>query len=197
MIKARRSRSNYRRLTFMRRTSLLFILAMCAGPRFAQAAEKNAARPLDFNRDVRPILSENCFQCHGFDEKARQAELRLDQADSAYADHDGTKPVVPGHPEKSELWRRITTDDESEMMPPPDSHRVLKSKQKETLKRWIEQGAPYAKHWSFFPPVKAKIPEVHVVASLRDANSSLGETRLRKWPRNEIDNFILARLEQE
>src|SRR5438477_8066572 len=96
-----------------------------------------AEKKLDFNRDIRPILSENCFQCHGFDEKARQAELRLDQSDSAYAKHDSGKPIVPGHPEKSELWRRITTDDESEMMPPPDSHRHLKPEQKETLKHWI------------------------------------------------------------
>src|SRR3954468_8800647 len=183
----------------MRRISLLLLLAICTGPRFAPAAEKNAARPLDFNRDIRPILSENCFQCHGFDEKARQAELRLDQADSALAKHDDVTPIVPSHPEQSELWRRITSTDESEMMPPPDSHRVLKSEQKETLKRWIEQGAPYAKHWSFIPPVKAAVPDVHVAASLRDVNSSPDSVgiRPRDWPRNEIDNFILARLDAE
>jgi hypothetical protein len=161
----------------MRRIYHLLILVIFTSPRFALAAETN----IDFNRDIRPILSENCFQCHGFDEKARQAELRLDQADSAYADHDGTKPIVPGHPDQSELWRRITTDDESELMPPPDSHRVLKPEQKETLKHWIEQGAPYAKHWSFIPPVKADVPEV--------SN--------KRWPRNEIDSFILARLEAQ
>src|SRR3954467_1696674 len=111
----------------MRRISLLLLLALSTSARFAPAAEKK----LDFNRDIRPILSENCFQCHGFDEKARQAELRLDQADSTLAQHDDVPPIVPSHPEQSELWRRITTDDESEMMPPPDSHRVLKSEQKE------------------------------------------------------------------
>src|SRR5829696_5644317 len=153
---------------------LLVVLTLTAAPRFAHAAEKK----LDFNRDIRPILSENCFQCHGFDEKARQAELRLDTPDSALAKHDDVTPIVPGHPEQSELWRRITTDDESEMMPPPDSHRALKPEQKETLKRWIEQGAPYAKHWSFIAPVKAEVPEVSD----------------KKWPHNEIDNFIAARL---
>src|SRR5262249_27689628 len=154
----------------MRRISLLLLLAVFAGQRFALAAEKNAVKKLDFNRDIRPILSENCFQCHGFDEKARQAGLRLDQADSAYAEHDSGKAIVPHHPDQSELWRRITSTDESEMMPPPDSHRKLKPEQKETLRRWIEQGAPYAKHWSFIAPVKAEVPEVTD----------------KKWPHNEI-----------
>src|SRR3954470_19743001 len=178
----------------MRRISLLLLLALCTGPRFAPAAEKK----LDFNRDIRPILCENCFQCHGFDEKARQAELRLDTPESALVKHDDITPIVPGHPEQSELWRRITSNDESEMMPPPDSHRALKAEQKERLKRWIEQGAPYAKHWSFIPPVKAPVPDIHVGESAAaDSNSRLGETRPPEWPRNEIDNFVLARLEAE
>ena len=162
----------------MRRNLLyLLLLAIGTGPGFALAAEK----PLDFNRDIRPILSENCFQCHGFDEKARQAELRLDVADSAYAKHDSGVTIVPGHPEQSELWRRVTTDDESEMMPPPDSHRELKPRKKPALKLWIEQGAIYAKHWSFIPPVKAALPDVSD----------------KTWPRNEIDNFVLERLDAE
>jgi hypothetical protein len=173
---------------------LIIWLTLAAVAEFALSAE----RKLDFNRDIRPILSENCFQCHGFDEKARQADLRLDSADSAYAKRDDVTAIVPGQPEQSELWRRITSDDEAVMMPPPDSHRQLKSEQIVLLKRWIEQGAPYAKHWSFIPPKKAPLPDVHVGASAAaDADSSLGETRLRDWPRNEIDHFILARLEQE
>jgi hypothetical protein len=177
----------------MRRTILLLLLAVVAGPTFAPAAEKK----LDFNRDVRPILSENCFQCHGFDEKARQADLRLDLAESALAPRDGVPAIVAGHPEKSELWRRISTEEESELMPPPDSHRVLKPEQKDLLKRWIEHGAPYAKHWSFIPPVKGAVPEVHVDESLRDSNSRLGETQPRAWPRDVIDHFILDRLNAE
>jgi hypothetical protein len=173
-------------------------MGILVGPRFAPSAENIAAKKLDFNRDIRPILSENCFQCHGFDEKARQAKLRLDQADSAYAEHDSGKPIVPGHPEQSELWRRITSTDESEMMPPPDSHRALKPAQKETLKLWLEQGAPYAKHWSFIPPAKAPLPDVgEFLRNSHRAGASVGDTRLREWPRNEIDNFILARLAQE
>jgi hypothetical protein len=152
---------------------------------------------LDFNRDIRPILSENCFQCHGFDEKARQAELRLDVGDEALADRDGNPVIVAGHPERSELWRRITSDDAAEKMPPPDSHRVLKPWQKDVLKRWIDEGAVYQKHWSFIPPRKPAVPEVHVVASFRDADASVGDTRPRGWPKNEIDHFILDRLNAE
>ena len=165
----------------MRRTLSLLILALALGSRFAPAAENAPVKPLNFNRDIRPILSENCFQCHGFDEKARQAELRLDTPESALVKHDDITPIVPGHPEQSDLWRRVTSDDESEMMPPPDSHRALKPEQKALLKRWIEQGAKYEKHWSFIPPVKAPLPEVSD----------------KSWPRNEIDNFILERLDAE
>src|SRR3954470_2576157 len=103
----------------MRRILVPLILVLIPDSRFAHAAEKK----LDFNRDIRPILSENCFQCHGFDEKVRQANLRLDQPESAYAEHDSGKSIVPGDLEQSELWRRVTSSDESEMMPPPDSHR--------------------------------------------------------------------------
>jgi hypothetical protein len=161
----------------MQRTSLLVLVALSISCSAAAANE----RKLDFNRDIRPILSENCFQCHGFDEKARQADLRLDIAESALADRDGVPAIVAGHPEKSELWRRISSDDEAELMPPPDSHRVLKPEQKETLRRWIEEGAVYARHWSFIPPVKGTPPEVTD----------------KTWPRNEIDHFVLARLDAE
>jgi hypothetical protein len=105
----------------MRRIALLLLIVIATGLRFA-LAEEIGTRPLDFNRDVRPILSENCFQCHGFDEKARQADLRLDVAESALADRGGGPAVVPGKLDESELWRRITSTDEAEMMPPPDSH---------------------------------------------------------------------------
>ncbi len=161
----------------MQRTILLALLTLGIGSPFALGDEKQ----LDFNRDIRPVLSENCFQCHGFDEQARQADLRLDMAESALADRDGVRPIVPGKPDESEVWRRISSGDEAEMMPPPDSHRVLTAAEKETLKRWIEQGAPYAKHWSFIPPVKAAVPEVSE----------------KTWPRNEIDYFVLARLDAE
>jgi len=161
----------------MSRHYLLSLLTLAALPAFAFADEN----PLDFNRDVRPILSENCFQCHGFDEKSRQADLRLDLAESALADRDGVRAIVPRKPDESEVWRRIASADEAEMMPPPDSRRELTADQKAIIKRWIEQGAPYAKHWSFISPVKAAPPEVAD----------------RNWPRSELDHFVAARLDEK
>ncbi|WP_148075062.1 PSD1 and planctomycete cytochrome C domain-containing protein [Bythopirellula goksoeyrii] len=158
----------------MRILTFLLILLSSQAPSGALVA-------LDFNRDVRPILSENCFACHGFDEGAREADLRLDEAGSALKDRGGYAAIVPRNLEASELWRRINSEDEDEMMPPPDSRRELTLEQKKTLRLWIEQGAPYAKHWSFISPEKSPIPKV--------ADES--------WPRNEIDLFVAARLEEE
>ena len=111
--------------------------------------------PLQFNRDIRPILSENCFACHGFDEKERKAKLRLDVPEAAFAkDKAGIAPIISGKPEKSLVWQRIVSSDPDEVMPPPDSHRQLNEKQKAILKRWIEEGAPYQKHWAFEAPAK-------------------------------------------
>mgnify|MGYP003484130832 CR=1 FL=1 len=106
--------------------SLLLALAIALATAVVWPAPAFAeSPPLDFNRDVRPILSENCFACHGFDEAAREADLRLDVAESALADRDGVPAIVAGDPDASEAWRRITSDDESEVMPPVDSHREL------------------------------------------------------------------------
>lgn len=112
-----------------------------------------AEEPLSFNRDIRPILSENCFACHGFDSKKREAELRLDTPEGAYTAKEGAFPIKPGDLAKSEVWQRIITTDEDDLMPPPKSHKKLTQKQKDTLKLWIEQGAPYQKHWAFEKPV--------------------------------------------
>src|SRR6266478_6706134 len=116
-----------------------------------------SAAPVEYNRDVRPILSDKCFACHGFDEKAREAKLRLDVAESAYAERDGTIPIKPGDLAKSEAWLRIVSDDAEEVMPPPKSHKKLKPAEKEIIKRWIEEGAKYAGHWSFIPPTKPEV----------------------------------------
>jgi len=134
-----------------------------------------AADPiLDYNRDIRPILSENCFACHGFDEKSRQADLRLDDSESAYHDRDGTIAIVPNSPEKSELWRRIVSRDADVVMPPPKSHLTLSDVEKEKLKKWIEQGANYAGHWSFIAPKKHELP----VDSYKHPVDSLVDLRL-------------------
>ncbi|MFN0128881.1 MAG: DUF1549 domain-containing protein, partial [Verrucomicrobiales bacterium] len=137
----------------------------------------SGAELLSFNRDIRPILSEKCFACHGFDAKTREAELRIDTPEGGFAkNEEGNAAIVPGKPEESMLWQRITTTDEDDVMPPPKSHKVLSAVEKETLKKWIEQGAPYQKHWAFEAPVKPPVPE--------------GEG-------NEIDRFIAARLKQD
>lgn len=111
-----------------------------------------AADMLSFNQDIRPILSENCFACHGFDAKKREAELRLDTKEGAYTAKDGAFPIKPGDLAESEVWQRIITTDEDDLMPPPKSHKKLTQAQKDTIKLWIEQGAPYQKHWAFEKP---------------------------------------------
>jgi hypothetical protein len=167
----------------LRRSAWLdrLLVAACTFAAVAMASVTRAEQPLDFNRDIKPILSENCFACHGFDEKSRQADLRLDQADSALAARDGTPALVPGSADTSEAWRRIASTDPDEQMPPPSSNLTLSAKEKARLRRWIEEGARYAKHWSFVPPVKAPLPKVADTA----------------WPRNEIDRFVLAQLDAE
>src|SRR3954466_2497465 len=97
------------------------------------------AGPVDFNRDIQPILSENCFHCHGPDKAQRKADLRLDQEKDAKADHDGSIAIVPGKSAESELVRRIFTDDPDDVMPTPKSNRKLTSAQKDILKRWIDE----------------------------------------------------------
>jgi mono/diheme cytochrome c family protein len=144
-----------------------------------------AAEPaVDFNRDIRAILSNNCFQCHGPDEQERQGGsngLRLDLRDDALADLGGYAAIVPGNPAKSALWERITADDPDLQMPPPGSGKKLTAREREILRRWIESGANYARHWSYEPPVRPPVPPVTHAA----------------WPRTPVDFFILSRLERE
>jgi hypothetical protein len=135
----------------------------------------SAAAPVEFNRDVRPVLSGACFQCHGPDKAKRKADLRLDTEAGA------ARVLVPGDPAKSELYRRITARADDERMPPPKSGHKLTAAQTDALKRWIEQGAKWQKHWAFLLPVRPPLPVVKNAA----------------WPRNGIDPFILARLERE
>ena len=113
-----------------------------------------AVAALDFNRDIRPILSENCFSCHGFDAKSRKGDLRLDTPEGAFAVNDGVQAIKPGDPVKSAIMERMLTQDQDELMPPPESHKKLTAQQIATLRQWIAEGAVYKKHWSFEPPVK-------------------------------------------
>ena len=120
-----------------------------------------AGEPVDFNRDIRPILSQHCFACHGFDAHARKAGLRLDRAEFAYATNaDGVTPIKPGDLAGSELWKRVSATDPDEIMPPPSAHRELSDAQRAMLKAWIEQGAQYAEHWAFVPAMSPAPPAV-------------------------------------
>jgi hypothetical protein len=138
-----------------------------------------AAEPVDFQRDVRPILSAKCFLCHGPAEENRAGELRLDLSAEATKDRDGRRAIVPGKPAESELVQRITAADPDVRMPPAESKKTLSPREIELLTRWIEQGAAYADHWAYLPPQRPALPQV----------------QRGDWVRNEIDRFILARIE--
>jgi hypothetical protein len=167
----------------MKRRNQLAILAFagalfCSNLLWGASADDSKAKPIDFNREIRPILSDNCFTCHGPDEQQRMAKLRFDTKEGAFA-----KPgvIVPGEPAKSKLVMRITSKDPNVVMPPPESGHKLTGNQIELLKRWIEEGAQWNEHWAYVAPKRPAVPQV------RDSG----------WVRNPIDSFILARLEKE
>ncbi len=135
----------------------------------AAAVESPVPSKPEFNRDIRPIFSDNCFACHGADAKKREADLRLDLPESAFAQRDGVTSLVPGDLAKSEVWQRIVATDVDDLMPPPKSHKKLTSAQKETIKRWIEQGAHYQKHWAFEAPAPRAVPATAGAANPIDA----------------------------
>ncbi len=128
-----------------------------------------------YNRDIRPILTDMCFPCHGPDSAARKGDYRLDRRDDAI----GKKVIVPGKPDESEMMRRILSVDEDVVMPPPAIKKTLTAKQKELLKKWIAGGAEYQSHWSFIAPIRPELPKVKNEA----------------WAKNPIDRFVLAKLE--
>lgn len=139
---------------------------------------------VDFNRDVRPILSSKCLLCHGPDEEARKAGLRLDQRAGALAElTSGNAAVVPGESGTSELIARITTDNEDQRMPPADTGEKLSAKQIDILNRWVNQGAEYSKHWAYIAPQQPVPPDV--------------TTDFAEWPRNAIDHFTLSQMQQQ
>ncbi len=160
-------------------------LAMVSGGPALGAAEPTA---VDFSREIRPILSKNCFACHGPDAAGRASKLRLDKRDSVIArNKKSDAAIVPGSPNKSELIRRISSADDAERMPPPETKNRLTPKQIATLRRWIAAGAPYAGHWAFVKPQRPPLPPVS-----RDPAGSAPNG----WIRNGIDQFVLARLEK-
>lgn len=143
------------------------------------------AEGIDFNQQIRPILSDRCFHCHGPDEHDRKGKLRLDIADGpdgAYRERKGSFAIKPGDLENSEVWYRIITDDEDDIMPPPDSHKKsLTQPEKDLVKQWILEGAKYQQFWAFVPPKKEALPQ----------------TKDKTWSKQSIDRFILAQMEQK
>ena len=182
-------------------TALLLIVA--AASRAVAADAKT-----EFNRDVRPILSDKCFYCHGPDKNHRKSGLRLDVRDAALKPaKSGDIAIVPGKPDESTLVERIFSTDKDEMMPPEEAHKTLTAAQKETLKRWIAEGAEYQPHWAYIAPVRPRVPGIADCGlriadwekrdAARGAELRSQQARLETWARNPIDAFVLDRLLQE
>src|SRR4051794_33221659 len=162
---------------------LLAVLALMAIGAEASAGE-TPARPIDFNREIRPILSNSCFTCHGPDASKRKGvtkPLRLDTEAGGFADLGGYAAIVRGNPEESELIQRLLSDDPTEVMPPPAHGKKPTAREVGLLTEWVKQGAPYAGHWSYVKPSRPALPEVSTPS----------------WPKNPIDRFVLARLDRE
>jgi mono/diheme cytochrome c family protein len=161
------------------RKPLLTLLPFLVSVSFA-ADEK-----VEFNRDIRPVIADNCFHCHGPDPGTRKAGLRLDTEAGFFAPRqtkDGKQepaPIIKGKPDQSSLYQRLLSKDEDEVMPPPETHKKLKPEQIAQIKSWIEQGAPWQPHWSLLPPVAVTPP------TPKDAG----------WAKNPVDRFVLTRLE--
>ena len=147
----------------------------------AGAAEPKLPAVVEFNRDIRPIFSDTCFKCHGPDRSKRKADLRLDTRAGAFSEHKGHVPFVPGDLTRSEAWRRIIATNSDDLMPPADSGLKLTDRQIKLFQKWIKQGAPFSEHWAFIPPKAPPFPKINQTS----------------WPQNQIDYFILARLEEE
>ena len=171
------------------RTRLLLTLAILASTVWFFNSTKTASvtppqtatKRVDFNRDIRPILSDTCFKCHGPDEKQRMANLRLDDTEGLFVDRGGYRIIVPGNAAQSKLYQKISSKDDSILMPPAYSGRTLTASQIELIKEWIDQGGKWEMLWSFVPPKRSPLPDV----------------KGKDWPRNPIDNFVLARLEAQ
>ena len=165
------------RLNCVNRVLLGFLLLAT----WSAAPVSAADSAIDFNRDIRPILFSKCVICHGPDEEERSADLRLDTAQGAHEDLGGYAAVVPGDADGSEMILRVTSDDEDLVMPPMGKGDPLKPREIELLRKWIDQGGQYAKHWSYEIPYRPELPKV----SKPD------------WPSGAIDYFTLAKMDDE
>ena len=153
---------------------------MCLALGLAYCLNSALSQPVDFESQIKPLLSDRCFTCHGPDENSRKADLRLYSREGAMSKLDENLAIImPGKPEASLLYKRLITDDPDELMPPPESNLALSTKEKELIRRWIIEGADWKEHWAFTQVNKPNLPKP------RNSN----------WPKNEIDNFTLAKME--
>jgi len=168
----------------------LIVVAVVLGIATGRAGADTA---VSFNRDIRPILSDACFACHGFDAKTREADLRLDVPEGAFADLGGYQAIVPRDLAASEVWTRLLSEDQDEVMPPPDFHKSLSDAEKALIKRWIEQGAEYQDHWSFVAP--AKVDPLPMADGGHPINAFLGDRLTEEGlaPASEADRETLIR----
>jgi len=163
------------------RTAVVLVAGVLAMENAGRAAAPGGNGP-EFNREIRPILAQRCFKCHGMDDTARKARLRFDVREAALkGGKSGVPAIVPGKPDESEMVRRVFSEEESEVMPPPATKTALTAEEKVKIRAWIAAGAEYASHWAFVVPRRPALPKVKNTA----------------WAKNPIDRFILAKLEQE
>ncbi len=164
--------------------SVLVLSVFSARVATGAETEEKKLKPVNFDREIRPILSDKCFSCHGPDAESRMAGMRLDVKDapeSPFTPRKGYRIIAPGDSAQSRLYQKISSTDDSVRMPPPYSNRTLTQAQIQLIKRWIDEGAKWETHWAFVPPQRPALPEV----------------KQKNWPKNPIDYFVLARLEQE
>jgi hypothetical protein len=162
-------------------TVSLFAAALLAAFSARAGADTSLPKTVQFNRDIRPILADNCYACHGPDKDKRKAKLRLDTKEGLFTANKDAAPVVPGKPDESDMYRRIISHDPDELMPQSKTGKTLSAQQIALIKRWIEQGAKWEGHWAYNPLVRPAVPQV----------------KHASWIKNPIDNFILARLQME
>lgn len=165
-------------------TGSIYLIQSCKNNSSSQVGEERVPDKVSYNFDVRPILSDKCYACHGPDANKREADLRLDIAESAYKalkNNPAAHALVAGKPEQSEVFLRISTPDTSLLMPPPSSNLKLNEREISIIKKWIKQGAAYEKHWAFTPPTSPALPEV----------------KNKAWVRNEVDYFVLSKQEKK
>jgi mono/diheme cytochrome c family protein len=160
----------------MSRASIVALLSLTVAPISAQDDK------MDFGRQIRPLLAEKCFACHGLDGETRATDLRMDTNDGLFAMlESGGVGIVPGDLDKSLIYQRLTSEDEDERMPPAEAEKQLSEEEIDLVRRWIDQGAEWQQHWAWVAPQRPQLPKIDDTA----------------WPRNEIDHFVQARLEKE